>query len=176
MKKANVSFGQAAMIILAAASTRLLPHPPNFTAIGALALFGGTYFSGKNFSWLIPFLALFISDVVLNSFVYSVEFNWYSLGTYIAFALVYLMGRMISGNISVVNVFAGSFSASLIFFLVSNLFFWQGMSIYSKDWSGLVTCFTAALPFFWNTFAGDITFTSLMFGAYYLSSRQLKLA
>jgi len=31
-------------IIAAAAATRLIPHPPNFTPIAAMALFGGAYF------------------------------------------------------------------------------------------------------------------------------------
>ena len=34
-------------IVLAAAALRIVPHPMNFTPIGALALFGGAYFSSK---------------------------------------------------------------------------------------------------------------------------------
>ena len=175
MNNTNISFGLAVTIVLAAASTRFLPHPPNFTAIGSLALFGGVYFSGKHLSWLIPFVTLLLTDIVLNNFVYHTEFTWYSTGTYLAFGLIYLIGRLLNGRISAQTVFAGSFTASMIFFLVTNIFCWQSMPIYSKDLTGVISCYAAALPYFWNTLAGDLTFSAVMFGTFYLSIRQTKL-
>ncbi len=59
------------LIILAAAICRLIPHPPNFTPIGGMALFGAAYFSRKYLAFLIPFAILWISDLVLNNFVYT---------------------------------------------------------------------------------------------------------
>jgi hypothetical protein len=175
MKKIDISFGLAIVLILAAAATRFLPHPPNFTALGSLALFGGAYFSRKNLSWLIPFTTLFISDIILNNRVYHIDFTWYSLGTYLAFGLVFLMGKLISSKISVQRILLGSAAASLVFFLVTNLFSWQYYPFYTKDMVGLIQCFVAALPFFWNTIAGDLCFSFLMFGLYYISVKQFKL-
>jgi hypothetical protein len=176
MKKANISFGLATLIVLAAATTRLLPHPYNFTAIGALALFGGAHFSGRNLAWMIPFTALFLSDVILNTLVYHSSFSWHSSGTYVAFAMIYLIGKILGTNNTLKSVFAGSLAASLVFFLITNLICWQSMAVYTKDMAGLLACFTAALPFFWNTLAGDLTYAAIMFGAYNISVRQLKLA
>ena len=53
------------MILLAAAS-RLIPHPPNFAPITATALFGGAYFSDKRLAFVVPLTAMFLSDVVIG--------------------------------------------------------------------------------------------------------------
>jgi hypothetical protein len=55
----------AGMIILSAAS-RLIPHPPNFSPIAALALFGGAQFEDKGLAFLVPLAAMFLSDLVLG--------------------------------------------------------------------------------------------------------------
>jgi prepilin signal peptidase PulO-like enzyme (type II secretory pathway) len=45
--KINLRFSVITLIILSAAMSRLLPHPPNFAPIGGMALFGAAYFSKK---------------------------------------------------------------------------------------------------------------------------------
>jgi len=42
------------VVILAAAASRLVPHPPNFAPIAAMALFGGAYFSDRRQAFLAP--------------------------------------------------------------------------------------------------------------------------
>ena len=46
-------------LIIIAAITRLLPHPPNFTPIAAIALFGGACFSNKKLAFILPILIWF---------------------------------------------------------------------------------------------------------------------
>src|SRR5437870_3489528 len=53
-------------MILAAAFSRLIPHPPNIASVTAVALFGGAYFSDKRLAFLVPLAALFLSDLVLG--------------------------------------------------------------------------------------------------------------
>ena len=68
-------------IVAIAAITRLMPHPPNFTAVASLALFGGAYFSNRKLAFIIPFVAMFLSDVLLITFVYHVDsFSAYFTG------------------------------------------------------------------------------------------------
>jgi hypothetical protein len=57
-------------------------------------------------------------------------------------------------------------SASVLFFLITNFGVWAGTQMYSKDLSGLLACYTAALPFFRNTLAGDVFYTGIFFGLY----------
>ena len=51
-------------IVLAAAALRIVPHPMNFAPIGALALFGGAYFSSKRAAVAVPLLSLIAGDFV----------------------------------------------------------------------------------------------------------------
>ena len=62
----NPKFLTLTLMILAAAFTRLIPHYPNFTAVGAIALFGGAYFSKKYLAFIVPIVALLISDLFLG--------------------------------------------------------------------------------------------------------------
>src|SRR3989442_15488674 len=53
-------------LVLVAAASRLVPHPPNLTPIAAMALFGGAYFPDKRAAFLVPLAAMFLSDLVLG--------------------------------------------------------------------------------------------------------------
>ena len=54
-----------AMILLAAFS-RLLPLPPNFAPIEAIALFGGAYFARRSLAFVVPVLAMLVADLALG--------------------------------------------------------------------------------------------------------------
>jgi hypothetical protein len=166
MNKINVSLGIAIVMILAAVSTRFLPHPPNFTAIGAMALFGGAYFSKQSWAIAIPFVALFLSDLVLNYFVYHIDFSVYSLCSYSAFGLVYFAGSKLLSKVNAKNILLASICSSMIFFLITNAFSWQLDPMYSKDFTGLMSSYALGLPFFWNTLAGDLFYSAVLFGIY----------
>jgi hypothetical protein len=89
------------IVICVAIVTRLIPHYPNFTALGAAALFGGAYFSRK-YAVLIPVIALFVSDLLLNNLIYArqfpakydgfVLFETQTLWSYAAFILIAVLG------------------------------------------------------------------------------------
>ncbi len=53
-------------MILLAALSRLLPHPPNFSPVEAVALFGGAYFARRSTAIWVPLAAMFISDLALG--------------------------------------------------------------------------------------------------------------
>ena len=66
----NTRFVAVAALVLIAALSRLLPHPPNVTAVGAMALFGGAYLSNRYFAVILPLISLFLSDLILNNVAY----------------------------------------------------------------------------------------------------------
>jgi hypothetical protein len=171
----------AGVMILVAAFSRLLPHPPNFTPIGGMALFAGAVFQRYRFSWMVPFLALWLSDLALNNFFYAHYydgFRWFShWGVLLAFALIFLMGRVGIRRWSGGRILALSLAGSVLFFLITNLLVWAGpMSIYTRDLSGLMASYIAGIPFFWNTLAGDLFYNSVLFGGWYLiNQRQASL-
>ncbi|KYG61709.1 hypothetical protein AZI86_18640 [Bdellovibrio bacteriovorus] len=147
------------LMVLVAAFSRLIPHPWNFTAIGAMALFGGAYFPSKKQSLFIPIAALILSDLVLG-------FHETMLFVYGAFLATVLIGWTLREERSVLKVGTLSLVTSAVFFLVSNFGVWLMQSMYAKTWAGLVECYVAAIPFFGNQVAGDLFFAAVLFGAY----------
>lgn len=176
--KINVRFGIISVMILFAAISRLLPHPANFAPIGGMALFGAAYYSKRYWAFIIPIVSMWISDVILNNVVYGQYFDhfvWFysgSLFTYAAFALIVLLGMFSLKKVKVPHLIVSALGASLIFFLVSNFGVWFSGMMYPKDFGGLMACYTAGIPFFKNTIAGDLVYTAVMFGAFELSAKR----
>ena len=173
--KFNPRFGMIALMIVAAAASRFMPHPPNFTPIAGMGLFGAAYFAKKYWAYLIPFLALWGSDLILNNVVYAEfqnGFTWItanSLWTFLAFGLIIFMGSNILKKISFPKVLGASVAGSLIFFLISNFGSWYAYGMYPLNASGLMMAYEAGLPFFWNTLAGDLVYVSVLFGGFELA-------
>src|SRR5687768_9713688 len=117
-------------MILAAAATRLLPHPPNFTAIGAVALFGGAYFSRRWLALAVPLAAMLLADLVLTS---------PDPVTYACFALTVGLGMLLQGRVTFTRTTTAAVAASGLFFVVSNFAVWWGSQTYTQDFGGLAT-------------------------------------
>lgn len=147
------------LMVLAAAFSRLIPHPWNFTAIGAMALFGGAYLPSKKLSVIVPFVALFLSDLALG-------FHATMIYVYLAFAFIVLMGWTLRSQSSALQVGTLSLVSSMIFFLVSNFGVWAIEGFYAPTWQGLVACYVAAIPFLDNQIYGDLFFSGVLFGGY----------
>lgn len=143
----------------------------NFAPLGAMALFGAAYFGKRGAGLLWIMIAWFVSDLVLNNFIYSTqsEFSFFTEGAifiYGSIALIFVLGKLLLKKISVGRMLIGSISASVIFFMVSNFGVWVQGYLYPLTWEGLVMCYTAALPFFQNTLTGDLLYSGLLFVAY----------
>ena len=166
----NPQFALILGLIFIAAISRLLPHPPNFTPIGAMALFGAAYFQHRWMALLIPALAIWFSSVLLDNIVYSAYYDgfvWFSNGgVYIAFALITLLGMGLLKHVTAPRLLMGSLGASILFFLVSNFFVWTSGLLYPMTASGLMACFAAGLPFFRNAVLGDLFYVAVLFGTY----------
>ncbi len=157
--KINSGYLILAGMILGAAFSRLIPHPPNFTAIGAMALFSGAYFNKKILAFAVPLTAMFLSDIVIG-------FHPGMYAVYTSFALIVLIGMTLNGNKKIGNIFLASVTASVAFFVITNFAMWATGVIYPKTAAGLVECFIAAIPFFHYTLLGDLLFVGLMFGSF----------
>lgn len=152
-------FFTLALMVLIAAFSRLIPHPWNFTAIGAMALFGGAYFSSKKQSLIVPMVALLISDLVLG-------FHSTMVFVYGAFLLCVILGWNLREQKSITRVGGLALATSTLFFAVSNFGVWVMQSMYPMTFSGLVACYVAAIPFLDNQILGDLFFSGLLFGGY----------
>ena len=147
MKGAKMNYRNITILsmMVLAVITRLLPHPPNMAPITAMALFAGCNIKDKNLALLLPLLCMFVTDIFLG-------FHMIIPFVYLSFMFISYLGirseKITNGTI---------LGSSLIFFLISNFGVW--LLGYPHTLTGLISCYTLAIPFFANTIIGDLFFT-----------------
>ena len=148
-------------IIFALALFRLLPHWPNVSPVAAMALFGGAYFADKRLAFIVPFVALFLSDLVLglhNSMIF----------VYAGFALTVAIGFMLKNKITLTNTSFAVVASSILFFILTNFGAWLTSALYAKTAEGLMQAFVAGIPFFQNSLLGNLVYAAVIFSGYHL--------
>lgn len=150
--------------IVAAAALRLVPHPPNFTPIGAMALFGAAHLGRRPLAMAAPLSALLLSDLVLGFY----SGMWVQ---YLAVALTVALGWVALTKVSALRVAGAALASSILFFVVSNFGTWTLSGMYPLTAAGLAACYAAGIPFFQNTLAGDLFYCGLLFGGFALLER-----
>ena len=70
-QKINLRFTVLTALILLCTFSRIIPHMPNFSPLGAVGLFGAAYFAKKWQAFLIPILATWLSDLFINNVIYG---------------------------------------------------------------------------------------------------------
>jgi hypothetical protein len=163
MKIINRNFIVTTLLVLSAVALRMVFNKLqmwNFSPIAAMALFAGYSYKDKRFSFLVPILAMLISDVFIG--LHSGMFVVYS-----ALCLATIIGILISGK-GVTFVVGGSLFSSLVFYLITNLVIWDSPKIYPLSWEGQLQSYIAALPFFQSSLLSDLIFTTILFGIYQL--------
>tara|TARA_B110000037_G_scaffold195955_1_gene232744 strand:- start:298 stop:849 length:552 start_codon:yes stop_codon:yes gene_type:complete len=179
MSKINLSFIGIILLILFASFTRIIPHMPNFTPIGAMALFGGAYLSNKYHAFIIPILSLWFSDLIINNFIlnYYDQFTWFYPGfiwQYATFGIIILIGYFLLKKITLKKVLISSIGSSLIFFVITNFGVWSSGSMYTLSLNGLISCFVLAVPFYKGTLLGFLFYSSFLFGVFEMSKLNKK--
>jgi hypothetical protein len=150
--------------IVVAAALRLVPHPPNFSPIDAMALFGGAYLGRRGLAFVAPLGALLLSDAILG-FYHGMAFVYGSV------ALVVVVGWWVSSRRSPLRIGAAALASSVLFFVLTNFGVWLFSGFYPLTATGLAACYVAAVPFFQNTLAGDLFYSALLFGGFALLER-----
>lgn len=142
----------------------------NFSPLGAMALFGGAYFSKNWKAFGFPLLTLFISDLILSFTIFS-EFRsgllyggWY--WTYGAFALMTLAAKWMAKKITVVSVLTSALVLVFIHWIVSDVGVWIGGALYPQTFMGFVACLIAAIPYELNLLAGTLLYSAILFGSF----------
>lgn len=139
--------------------SRLVPHLPNMTAIGGLALFSGSKYSFVKSAGIV-FVTMFLSDAILG-------FHSVMWATYGCFLLTILLGRIIQKHNTWRWIGGIILISSTSFFLITNFAVWLiPQTMYPKTFVGLIECYIAALPFFRNSLIGDFFYSCVFFGGY----------
>ncbi|MBL4711457.1 MAG: hypothetical protein JKX75_02970 [Gammaproteobacteria bacterium] len=131
-----------------------------------MALFGGVYYSEKRIAFIIPFVALFLSDLILglhNSMIF----------VYAGFALTVVIGFALKKRVSLTNTAFAVVISSVLFFLLTNFGAWLTTGIYAKTIEGLLQAYVAGIPFFQNSLLGNMAYAAVIFGGYYLLKKSV---
>jgi hypothetical protein len=153
-------------IVIVAAVLRIVPHPMNFAPIGALALFGGAYFSSKRAAIAVPLLSLVAGDIFVG-------FHALMPYVYASFLISVAIGFWIRRKKSVSRVAGAAVAGAMQFFVFTNFAVWEsGIGNYPKNAGGLAACYIAGLPLFWSTLAGDAFYVVLLFGGMALAEKR----
>jgi len=144
MKKEYIIIGLIVLAIL----TRLVPHPPNFAPITGIALFSAINFNNRFFKFFVPLISLVIFDLIIG-------FSLINIFVYLSFIVIVLVGNHFK-KIKLKSILI----SSVVFFIISNFGVW--LIGYPKTVSGIVMCYTAAIPFFINTILGDLFYSYIL--------------
>jgi hypothetical protein len=155
-----------ATIVLLAAMLRIVPHPWNLTPIGAIALFSGAMFRNRWMAFALPLASLFVGDVFVG-------FHKLMFVVYASFAISVAIGRWLGDGRSAARIGGAVFVGAAQFFVVTNFAMWAIGGFYPRTTEGLVNCFVAGVPFFWNTLAGDALYAGILFGGFALIEKML---
>ena len=144
---------------------QMIPHPPNFTPIIAVAIMSGYFFKNIKLSFVVLLISMLLVDVFLG-------FYKHMFFVYLSLFLITFIFFKISDKINFKNLFVFGFLGSLIFYLVSNFGVWASGVLspvtnlpYEKNLNGLINCYFLAIPFFKNTLFSTIIFSYAAFFA-----------
>lgn len=160
------------VLVAVAAVIRLVPHPWNFTPVGAMALFGGATFASRKTAYVLPLITLLLSDLIPS--------YWTYVGLHPLMAVVYLcflfnvwLGRRFLQKRDAGRIVGTTLLGAIVFFFVTNFGVW--VVYYEHTGAGLLRCYTLAIPYFGNTLAGDMLFAGVLFGALALAEAKFPL-
>jgi len=167
-------------LIVLAALTRLLPHPPNFSPVEAIALFGGAYFASRAWALAVPLIAMLLSDFLLGLIRGGVYLEYFVsahfLAVYACIALSTVLGFGLRGRVGGVRVLGYALTGSVLFFLATNFAVWltaSPLDAHPACNAGLLPCYVAGIPFFQWTLLGTLFYSALLFGGFTLLRRRL---
>lgn len=144
--------------IIALSLFRLIPHPPNFTPIFAISVFAGIKFKDNLFSYLVPVFAMLVSDAIIG-------FHSGMIIIYIAIVLSAFIARKFN------SINSSVLSSCILFFLISNFQVWMMSSSYPKSLSGILECYTLAIPFLGMTLLSTFFYSYTLFYGYALFTK-----
>jgi hypothetical protein len=156
---------------IAAIVGRFVVHLPNFTPIGALALFAGFYLP-RRYALVLPLAVMFVCDLFIGFYNPLVM-----LVVYTSFAAVTYLAGMISTKKDAFVIGGATLAGSLFFFLTTNVAVWAFTDYYAHSVAGLLSCLAMGLPFLKYAMVGDIFWSTVFFGSYaYFVLRQPRAA
>lgn len=181
MKQSKTFFVALISLVAVSALYRIMPsRPMNFAPQIAIAIFSGALFiKNKKWAFALPLLSMLISDIlyeILYQYNLSSMKGFYGgqFFNYLLFTALTAFGFIIS-KLNLKRILTAAISAPVFYFIVSNFAVWLTGTGFQrpKTFSGLIMCYTDALPFFPNTIYSTLLFSALFFGVWmFVRSKQ----
>lgn len=137
---------------------RLIPHPPNFTPILAISVFAGIKFKDNLFSYLVPVFAMFVSDAIIG----------FHSGMIIIYSAI-VLSAFVSRRFNTINT--SVLGSCILFFLITNFQVWLMSPSYPKSLTGILECYTLAIPFFGMTLLSTFFYSYILFYSFTFLSK-----
>ena len=154
IKEKNMNRLIIAAIIIFAAFTRIMPHPPNFTPIIAMGLFGGAYLKDKMWALLLPVVAMLLADIFIG-------FHATMIWVYGSLIIITTIGFLLKRGVTLQNGAIATIGGSLLFFLITNFGVWASGS-YGYTLNGFISCYLLAIPFFGYSLISTLIFSVII--------------
>ncbi len=139
---------------------RVLPHLPNSTPIMALCIFAGWHYR-LSMALLFTLMSLLISDLLLAWMHHTAFLGVWSLFTYSGFLWVTIAAHKMQTS----SQYQFIFISSIVYWVWTNFGVWLS-AYYSHDLSGLMACYTLALPFLGYSLLGNLVWL-ILFDAFF---------
>jgi hypothetical protein len=143
-----------------------------FFVVAIISIVSGLLLGGY-YTFIVPISTMIITDIVIGN-------NWILLFTWSGFAIIGLIGYILKAKKSLTirhlpRIFGAGIVGILLYDIWTNFGVWLG-GWYSYSWSGLVTCFTFALPFmFWHLLSTTIIIAIVLVPIIYLKEQNIKI-
>ena len=168
----------ATLLIFLVVAFRVVEHPFNATPMVAVMLFSAAIFKDWRWKIAVPALALLLSDLLIE-LKNGYGFHSATDMVYATFGVIFIAGYYLLRKISALRIVMASLTASILFYLITNFaFFYPAAPIanpalghYPHNFTGIIASYQAGLPFFKNMLLGDLMFSGILFGAYFLIAK-----
>lgn len=155
-------------------------YPWNFSPLPALCLFCGACFTQVRWAFAVPLLTYAVGDlgILLLTGDPNMAFYGSMFSVYLGNMLIVAIGLLLRHRRSVWSVGAAGLGAGAMFFLLTNFCVWafESWHPFPRTPSGLLACYTFALPFFRNYLIGLAVFLPLFFSPIALARREQEAA
>lgn len=161
----------AALLVVLCTVMRVIPHPWNLTPVGATSLFSGACFDRRRWAFVVPLVALFVSDTVLELLT-GHGYHTLMPVVYATFAIIVAIGMAIrTRRNSAKAVAASAIGGATLFYVVTNFAVWTISTLYPKTLAGLAACYIAGIPYYGTMVLGDLLYAALLFGTFVWAER-----
>ncbi len=147
----------AFLLVFLGVASRLAVHTPQFTAILAVAMFGGMYLNRRQ-ALVVPVALMMVTDLFLG-FHDTMVFTWGSM------LMISAIGLWLRDHKNFGTVLAGSVVSAILFFVVTNFGAWLS-PLYPHTWAGLRECYIMAVPFFRSTLVSTVAYSLVLYAGY----------